>query len=193
MSVAVYLARIVPVLSLVGVTVVLVFSFFLEPYRKIQRGQHNGETTLSQLLLSAYTVFLHLLSVMFPARVCWAMGDVTKKMKNAAGLTKWPKRRRTQVVKGENGSSVYPTPTFVIIVPAYKEEMHTMEETLRVLGSHVQARTSYHVRSPRGIARNHTSWRSSRRWSAIAPETNVFRYTWQWSRKSKGLLRRPRA
>lgn len=73
------------------------------------------------------------------------MGDVTKKMRRTAALTKWPKRRKMQAVDGGNASGSYPSPTFVIIVPAYKEEMHTMEETLKVLGSHVQARSSYHV------------------------------------------------
>lgn len=144
-----YLTRIIPVLSLLAVSIVIYVSFIVEPHGKSRRGRRYGETTACQLLLSAYTVFLHLLSVMFPARVCWAMGDVTKKMRDTAGLTKWPKRRKTQTIKVGVDSVTYSTPTFVIILPAYKEEMETMTETLQVLASHCQARHSYHVCSHR--------------------------------------------
>ncbi|KAF2772456.1 hypothetical protein EJ03DRAFT_266627 [Teratosphaeria nubilosa] len=41
--------------------------------------------------------------------------------------------------------TAYPTPLFVILLPAYKEEMATLEETLRVLASHPQAKHSYHI------------------------------------------------
>jgi hypothetical protein len=146
-SIAVYLSRIIPFLSLHGVCIVLFVSFAVEPYRQNIREEEHGRSTTIQLILSAYTIFLHVLSVVFPARVCWSIGDVIKKMEESAALTKWPKRRQMQSVKNGQGTTSYPTPTFVIIIPAYKEEMATLEETLKVLGSHVQARHSYHVRA----------------------------------------------
>jgi hypothetical protein len=162
-SIAVYLSRIIPFLSLLGVCIVLFVSFAVEPYRQNIREEEHGKSTTIQLVLSAYTIFLHVLSVLFPARVCWSIGDVIKKMEESAALTKWPKKRQTQAVKNGQGTTSYPTPTFVIIIPAYKEEMATLEETLMVLGSHVQARHSYHVRSDSVAAVDGVSvWRCCR-------------------------------
>lgn len=53
----------------------------------------------------------------------------------------------TEKEKDEKAELQSTWPLFVIILPAYKEEVSTLEETLRVLASHPQARRSYHVRS----------------------------------------------
>ena len=66
-------------------------------------------------------------------------------MKEAASIVDKPRRRKIHTIKGEHGTTSYPTPLFIVILPAYKEEMETMEATLRVLASHSQARRAYHV------------------------------------------------
>lgn len=140
-----YLTRIIPALSVVALAILLVFSFIVAPRGRTDGDEHHGEATISQLILGAYTVLLHIMSIMFPARVCWAMGDVTKRMKEAAASSDTPKRRRNKASKNERGSPPKKGPLMVIILPAYKEEMATLEETLRVLASHQQARNTYHV------------------------------------------------
>ncbi|KAK4548738.1 hypothetical protein LTR36_008511 [Oleoguttula mirabilis] len=142
-----YTTRIVPAISVVAVVTLLVFSFIIKPYGKDgSRYRHGGPTaTPWQLVLSAYTVGLHILSIVFPARVFFALGEVMARMKETASIKDDPRRRRTQSVKSEKGTTTFPDPLFVIILPAYKEEMSLLEETLRVLGSHSQARYSYHV------------------------------------------------
>ena len=141
-----WVTRCIPAFSVCIIATVLVFSFVLKPFGKGEAGRHHGEATLWQLVLSAYTVILHIMSILFPARVCYAVGDVMKKMKETAKVKDAPKKRKTLTVKTEKGSQTFPAPLFVIILPAYKEEMGTLEETLRVLGSHPQARHCYHVR-----------------------------------------------
>lgn len=141
-----YITRITPAISVVFIATLLVYSFVVQPYGKGEPGRHHGKATPWQIMLSAYTVILHIMSVMFPARVCWALGDVMEHIKKHAAIQDRPKRRMTQTARSEKGMVTYPMPLFVIILPAYKEEMSTLEETLRVLGSHPQARHSYHVR-----------------------------------------------
>jgi len=140
-----WVTRCTPAWSVCIVAVLLVFAFIIKPFGKGEAGRHHGEATPWQLVLSVYTVVLHIISIMFPARVCYALGNVMKKMKESALIKDTPKKRKTQTVKTEKGTVTYPLPLFAIILPAYKEDMATMEETLRVLASHPQARHSYHV------------------------------------------------
>jgi len=141
-----WLTRCIPAFSVCIIATLLVFSFLVKPFGKGDTRRHHGDATPWQLALSAYTVVLHILSIVFPARVCYALGDVIRKMKESAKANHTPKKRKTCTIKTEKGSVVYPAPLFVIILPAYKEEMGTLEETLRVLASHPQARHCYHVR-----------------------------------------------
>lgn len=141
-----YFTRIIPGLSVTGVVALLVFGFVLSsPYGRTDR-EHYGRATRSQLILSVYTCFLHVLSIMFPARACWAMGDVMRKMKEAAISAEKPRKRKAQIHKHDQGTTTYPPLIFIIILPAYKEDIETLKETLRVLTCHAQARQSYHVR-----------------------------------------------
>lgn len=141
-----YLTRIIPALSVLGVVALLFVSLVLDPYRKIERGDQHAHSTTSQLILSLYTILLHISSVLFPARLCWAIGDVTKRMKEKASLKDDPKTWKTLGVKKAQDNIAYPSPLFVVIIPAYKEAVETLEETLRVLASHPRARHAYHVR-----------------------------------------------
>lgn len=144
-----YLTRCIPALSVCCIGVLLVFSFLVEPYGRGEAGSRHGTSTTWQLLLSSYTVLLHIMSIVFPARVCFALGDLMKNLKEHSNVKdnslKMPK---TQTIKTEEGAISFPAPLFAIILPAYKEEMSTLEETLRVLASHPQARHCYHVSVP---------------------------------------------
>jgi hypothetical protein len=140
--------RCVPAFSIFLVFILLAFAFVIAPYGKAHNGKHLGEATISQLILSIYTVFLHLLSIVFPIRVCWSLRDVIRRMRHSVGtsnantpLLKQPKKD-VDVDETEITSPLFP-----IILPAYKEEVSTLEETLRILASHPQARQSYHVSS----------------------------------------------
>lgn len=145
-STYVWLTRCIPAFSVVFCFTLLFTSLIISPYGKGESGNHTGEATIPQLILSVYTVLLHILSIVFPVRVCWSMRDVLKKMREAGNDMPSGRRPRVQSI-GEKGSEQIPVPLFVIILPAYKEEMATLEETLRVLASHLQARASYHVRT----------------------------------------------
>jgi hypothetical protein len=141
-----YLTRIVPALSLLGVVFLLISSFIVTPYGKTDRREHYGEATKSQLILGAYTSVLHILSVLFAARVCWAMGDVINGMRENASVVEKPMRRKSHSRKNSGLSKAQKGPSFVIIIPAYKEEVETLRETIGVLASHPHARSAYHVR-----------------------------------------------
>lgn len=138
--------RCIPAFSCVAVAVLLVLSFVVWPYGKGDKGEHRGNATIPQLVLAVYTVFLHILSVAFPVRVCYAMGNVIKKIQESSSIEDHPQHRSLQLVKTKEGELAFPAPLFVIILPAYKEDLETLEETLRVLASHPQARHCYHVR-----------------------------------------------
>ncbi|KAK5114192.1 hypothetical protein LTR62_002762 [Meristemomyces frigidus] len=142
-----WLTRTIPAWSVCFIVTMLVFSLLVEPYWKDARGRRHESATPWQLVLSVYTVILHLMSIYFPARVCYAMGDVIMHIKQemAAPVKDCARRKKTQTVRTEKGSVTYPVPLFVVILPAYKEDMHTLQETLRVLGAHPQARHSYHI------------------------------------------------
>ena len=142
-----YLTRIVPALSLLGVVFLLISSFILTPYGKTDRREHYGEATKSQLILGVYTSVLHIISVLFAARVCWAMGDVVTGMRESASVVEKPMRRKNHSRNNNSElSKAHQGPSFVIIIPAYKEEIETLRETIGVLASHPHARSAYHVR-----------------------------------------------
>jgi hypothetical protein len=145
MSLFLWTTRCIPALSIIAVGVLLVFSFIVSPLGRGEKGHHNGQTTWPQFVLSIYTVLLHLMSITFPARVCYSMLDMNKRMKDASTVMPNTRRRRVASLKNDEGDKIFPVPLFVIILPAYKEEMDTLEMTLKVLASHPQARHCYHV------------------------------------------------
>lgn len=143
----VWTTRCIPAFSICLVALLLVFAFIVAPYGKSENGQHHGEATTSQLIFSVYTAVLHVLSIVFPVRVCWSMRDFLRRMRDAANDSPiLNDERRVQEKEKQECATADPLPLFVIILPAYKEEMATLEGTLRVLASHPQARSSYHVR-----------------------------------------------
>lgn len=144
-STYVWATRCIPAFSCIAVAILLVVGFVLRPYGRGEKGHHYGEATYPQLFLAGYCVFLHLMSIAFPIRVCFAIVDVTRRIREAASVMPNTRRRRVQSIKNDEGTAQFPCPLFVILIPAYKEEVETLEETLRVLASHPQARHSYHV------------------------------------------------
>ncbi|PMD18508.1 hypothetical protein NA56DRAFT_672343 [Hyaloscypha hepaticicola] len=125
--------------------------------------------TNSQLVLVYYTIFVHVLGLLFPIRLCWAVKSMTTNLKRtqiqAAPLRKLAKRIQFRHSKSESGyedslssdysesdvevstESEYEDELLVhaIILPNYKEEMDTLRETLEVLASHQLARSSYEI------------------------------------------------
>lgn len=148
MSYYAWITRCVPAFSICAVAILLVLALIVQPHGREEEGRYNGETTWAQLVLSVYTVLLHIMSIAFPLRVCWSMIDMNRRMKDAAALMPNTRRRRAGSVKSDEGDFTFPVPLFVIIIPAYKEEVETLEMTLRVLASHPQARHCYHVCHP---------------------------------------------
>jgi hypothetical protein len=138
--------RCVPAFSICLVFVLLAFAFIVAPYGKTGNGGHAGDATISQLILSVYTVLLHILSIVFPIRVCWSLRDVVKRMSaSAAADDSSTPLLKKKMVAADGREPETPSPLFAIILPAYKEEVSTLEETLRILASHSLARQSYHV------------------------------------------------
>ena len=137
--------RCIPAFSICAVAILLVLALLVQPHGREEEGKYNGETTWAQLVLSVYTVLLHIMSIAFPLRVCWSMIDMIRRMRDANALMPNTRRQRTDSLKNDEGDLTFPVPLFVIIIPAYKEEVETLEMTLRVLASHSQARHCYHV------------------------------------------------
>lgn len=146
-STYVWLTRCIPAFSIAIVVAFLVHCFIFTPYGKGEPGKHHGEDTIPQLILAAYVAFLHVLSIAFPLRASWAMRYVLKATKATAEDIPTGRRRRVQSISIKNDQEVIelPVPLFAIILPAYKEDMATLEDTLRVLASHAQAARTYHV------------------------------------------------
>lgn len=138
--------RCIPALSICLVLALSFFGFVVSPFGKIENGDHAGEATVSQLVLTGYILFLHVLSVVYPLRACCSVRDVTKRMKETATLSPSSQSEPVPAVNNEKGEMQSAWPIFAIILPAYKEEVSTLEETLRVLASHPRAHQSYHVR-----------------------------------------------
>lgn len=149
MSYYAWITRCIPAFSICAVAILLVLALIVQPHgREEEEGKYNGETTWAQLVLSVYTVLLHIMSIAFPLRVCWSMIDMIRRMRDATALMPNTRRQRAGSVKSDEGDFTFPVPLFVIIIPAYREEVETLEMTLRVLASHSQARHCYHVCHP---------------------------------------------
>jgi hypothetical protein len=149
MSYYAWFTRCIPAFSICAVAILLVLALIVQPHGREEEGRYNGETTWAQLVLSVYTVLLHIMSIAFPVRVCWSMVDMIRRMKDATAVMPNTRRRRVASLKSsDEGDFTFPIPLFVIIIPAYKEEVETLEMTLRVLASHSQARHCYHVGDP---------------------------------------------
>ena len=132
-----YTTRVTPVISLLHLIVLTLFSLIAEPFGTERESRHHGNVTIWQLLFSIYVVMLHVAASLFPIRAFYALGNVMKKM------------NETSSVGLDDGClpSLERTLLHIIIIPTYKEDIETLRSTLSVLATHPQARWSYHVRS----------------------------------------------
>lgn len=115
----------------------------------------TNNPVLAQLLFISYSLFLHVLALLFPLRLCLAARAATEEIQRAhsdtdAGLEtpqdgpsgaeqEWDRLNDTP------GADTYGQTIMAIILPSYKEEVAVLEDTLRVLASHRLARSSYDV------------------------------------------------
>ena len=129
-----------------------------------------AEITYPQITFAVYNVFIHFLSFLFPLRLCWSLWQITCQVQdlNSQHMTtlgnQTTEDTKTRTV-GSVGGSLSPIDTsghnhqdwpqrpksssgmvyHAIIVPIYREDIDTLRDTLDVLASHAQARTSYDV------------------------------------------------
>ena len=137
------------------------------------KSPHSGQVAdlnWSQLIFAGYNVFIHFLSLLFPLRLCWSLWQITGQVQDLNSQHTTTFNQATDDTKsrtvGSVGASLSPIDTsgnkdrddwpespkgnsgmvfHAIMIPIYKEEIETLRETLDVLASHGQARTSYDV------------------------------------------------
>lgn len=140
--------------------------------RRAGKGRHHHfrpQITNSQLALVYYTLFVHVLGLLFPIRLCYAVRSMIKNLRIQQQAPQ-PRKRLAKIqfrtTESESGcedstssdfseseielstESEYEDDPLVhaIILPNYKEDMDTLRETLEVLASHQLASSSYEVR-----------------------------------------------
>lgn len=114
----------------------LTYSYF----RNEQNPNPASAPLFWQLLFCAYTLFLHTLGILFPLRL-W------RAARQAADAV-WSNHleQRLALEKKQVKSLDCRAVTMVIILPAYKESIDTLKETLSVLAAHQDAWSAYDVR-----------------------------------------------
>lgn len=126
----------------------------------LQQYHHYPSTWPSpaQLFFIAYGIILHISALNFPIRLCRAARSITHEIMvdqaecaaRAAAEDALPaeekETKETQVsfdmMKTEDAT---PDIIHAIMVPSYKEDVSTLEDTLKVLASHTNASKQYHV------------------------------------------------
>jgi hypothetical protein len=133
---------------------------------KYDDGKPRKSITNAQLVYVYYTLFIHVLGVLFPLRLCWATKSMIRNLKMVAiqqhaslfrASSKSEKRSEIRDSVDSDSSDSMALSTLkknewdekplvhAIILPNYKEELDTLRETLDVLASHPQASSSYEV------------------------------------------------
>ena len=133
---------------------------------KYDDGKLRKQITNGQLVYVYYTLFVHILGVLFPLRLCWSTRSMIRNLKmvatqqQASFIKASSKSRKGSAVGCEDSvasdSSVSialstlnewdeKSLVHAIILPNYKEDLDTLRETLDVLACHPQASTTYEV------------------------------------------------
>ena len=137
---------------------------------KYDDGKPRRQITNGQLVYVYYTLFVHILGVLFPLRLCWATRSMTKNLKMAIqqpqasptrASSNFHSRRGSEIgyedsVASDSSDSIALSTLnenewdekpllHAIILPNYKEDLDTLRETLDVLACHPQASSSYEV------------------------------------------------
>ena len=136
---------------------------------KYDDGKLRKQITNGQLIYVYYTIFIHILGVLFPLRLCWATRSMIRNLKMVA-IQHQASLFRASSSKSRKGSEVEYEESIAsdssdsmalstlhedewdekplvhaIILPNYKEDLDTLRETLDVLACHPQASSSYEV------------------------------------------------
>ena len=160
MSVLKWLLRCTPGLSVFGLLILLELalkivesewlSFFYRP-----ADRDVASPIASQTVFILYSIFLHLLALLFPLRLCASAYAATCAIKATHGKSKTlanrlphfkdPGDKSVDIGYQSDAVKNAALVTMAIVVPSYKEEVHILESSLRVLASHELARSSYDV------------------------------------------------
>lgn len=137
---------------------------------------HRDEISAWQLVFVYYTLFVHVLGLLFPMRLVWATRSMIANLRKTNTTPQFISRAASSHPPKSRSSSVYDDSVssgecsgyesdvelslasstesewedepllHAIIIPNYKEELDTLRETLDIFASHSQASSSYEVR-----------------------------------------------
>jgi hypothetical protein len=101
---------------------------------------------IPQLIFISYSIFLHLIGASIPLRACWSLWNLEKRIRNPVYKNPYGSLSN-QLIEPQAGKvpAFYPF-IHVILIPNYHEDLQTLQDTLRVLASHPQAKAFYDVR-----------------------------------------------
>lgn len=167
--------RCIPGFSLLALFALIVFaltdpSTWLPYYNTVHFKDPNSDTlTLPQAIYAVYNVLIHVLALIFPLRLCWSLRQITHEVQGLAFQRTTPAnvvdiQEKNRTI-GSPAASLSPITSgatsddddsrkrsrslgmvyHTILLPNYKEDINTFRETLDVLASHAQARSSYDV------------------------------------------------
>ena len=114
----------------------------------------------AQFLFIAYSAFLHVLALVFPFRLWHSISRATSQIEavHRQGLDDVLSRKSATredaqdvVAAGPDGGM---DTIHAIMLPSYKEDIGTLEDTLKVLAGHTLAMTCYDVRTRQNHERN---------------------------------------
>lgn len=154
MKVSNWLSRCIPGLSTISLVILLELSLKIVETEWISFFYpafllHQNASLIAQVLFVSYSLFLHLLALTFPLRLCAAVYFATKQIEETHLHPKGSIREDvpgpSTRLKSIEAEGECPIVTMAIIVPSYKEEVDILETSLRVLASHRHAKTSYDV------------------------------------------------
>lgn len=125
-------------------------SFFYPPFLK-----HSPAPVVAQGLFISYSIFLHILALLFPLRLCasaWAAAEGIRARHGLSrgghegGLAHGMPRDEIRDTDQRRDGAKYPERVIMaIVLPSYKEDIEILETSLRVLASHSMAKSSYDV------------------------------------------------
>jgi hypothetical protein len=155
MNVAKWFSRCLPGLSTLSLLILLELSLKIVETEWISFYYptfllHRHASLVAQALFIFYSVFLHVLALIFPLRLCAAVHSATKQIQATHNCQKGfaGEDVSSRLVGPEHikpGAAQSSSVTMAIILPSYKEEVEILEASLRVLASHRHAKTSYDV------------------------------------------------
>ncbi|KIW99725.1 uncharacterized protein Z518_11138 [Rhinocladiella mackenziei CBS 650.93] len=133
-------------------------AFYYPPFLK-----RGPAPVFAQALFIFYTIFLHVLALIFPLRLIASAWTATKQIRITHNRPTTFSREALNVAEnipsqpGQDDSKQSSCVIMAIVVPSYKEDIEILETSLRVLASHLLAKTSYDIflameeRDPNGV------------------------------------------